>query len=351
MKVPLLLFKCHGVVGAFQAASALWTVKSSSNLRYQPEAFQNEPGIEVFQKIDEGARSIPHLSVSSKLLYIEDCSLELFVQMMTASYSFGDCSCSSFVFPSDPVARPIPNDDARIVHILPSSSSQYSMQSLNSLGALLEDMPLSTFDCVELAGVEAWIPSDLYQETTLDAMSRICLTQYSLTLKLLVASSKVKGQMKGGHQPKPPRIPPCSAAIRAPNDSVAFAREMLILEDTTKLNPTIGSPKGGVLVHYNICHLMDLSQVNGPLQNSSEGDVLLHFEGSTRTGTVLWYKPEMGEGRIQPDVEFGSISLPFQYQVGHEMPKSADQRIDYRVVWRKNRSSGGMECWAELELD
>lgn len=351
MKVSLLIFNCCGVVGAFLTASPLWTARSPSNLRYQPDAFRNEPAIDVFPETDEGARSTPHLSVSSKLLFIEDCSLDLFVQMMTASYSFGEFSCSAFVFPSDPVTRPIPNDDARMLHKLPSSSLQCSKWTLNSLDSLLVDMPLSTFDCVELAGVEAWIPPDLYKETTLDAMSRICLTQYSLTLKLLIASNNVKGQMKGAHEPKLPRTLPCSAAALAPTDGAVFSREMFIMEDTTKLNPSIGSQKGGMLIHYNLCQLIDVSRIDSPLQKATDGGVLLHFQASTRTGKVLWYKSEMGEGRIQPDVEFGLQILPFQHHLGREMPETAYQRISFRVVWRKNRSSGRMEGWAELQLD
>ncbi|KAG7351275.1 hypothetical protein IV203_010635 [Nitzschia inconspicua] len=336
------LFCSLGGVGALSGWDSLKTVhaagnrKNPSTLEYQPDACHGEKFADLRKGLSEQSSGLPYLSVSSKLLCVEDCSLDLFIRMMDASYSFHDHSCTPMVLPSDPPARPSPNDDAWILHMFSSSVKKDNQSSLESL---LVHMPLSTFSCVELLSVEAWIHPDLYQEMTIDAMSHICLTQYSLALKLAMVSQERIN--KSGTNPNR------GYPARSPN--LASTQEIVILEDMTNLNRSFGCAKKGVLIHGSVCRLVDDSETGRALQETAGNGVFLHYDGAIRSGTVLWYKANLGKGRIQPDDDVCAESLCFH---GHNMDRSAmytaNQSISFRVVWKSNPDSGGMERLAEL---
>lgn len=343
-----LLFFCAGGVGALSTSSISKgknTITSAlpSNLRYQPDALNSdEDRVDILNDMYDAPTTEPYLCVSSKLLLIKDLSVELFVRMMKASHSFSVHFSMPIVLPKDIPVRPAPNDDAWILCML---SSKIQDHGENSMESLLVDMPLSTFPCVEVACLDGWIPLDLYQETTMDAMSHICLTQYSLALKMLMSSEHLK--VKAGKATPEAKH---GKKIFKPNDSqLRPCHEIVILEDLTKLNRPLDHSQYGVLIHYSVCGVVENSRTNLALQDAGGDGVLLHYSGMVHSGTVLWFKADTGEGRITHDNSDGeSESFPFHCHSQHDLLSSVNPKIAFRILWKINRSSGEMERWAEL---
>jgi hypothetical protein len=313
--------------------------ESESALSFRPHTFpQADPLTNVFSLV-KSKDNAQLLSLSSKLLYIDGCSADLFVKMMKASHSFGlqGLSCNPRTMPKDIPVRTKPNT-AWI-----GTAPEYQTVDLESVMA---DMALSTCELSELYEVETLIPGEFHVETTFDSLLPSSLAHHNLLLKtfdqflLMGWKDRVNEAMKREmHASLRPLWSDVNMAKRRTN----ILRNFFILEDSRKLSfhdchsSSENFRSEGVMISYQSLRMVDASNVlRGALRTGWDlNSVAARFHDTIHTG-IIQCDGESQNIFVQPDD--GSDALKLQCKNSNCLSSKekflwGHQRIAYRIIW------------------